>query len=140
MGKTKVQEKKKGMNLVAKILLMSMVSIGLMVLVAIYAIWSTGSAVANKMAEQELYTASLAVQMEIDALVPSGEYIQKGSKLYRRNTSINDNMTTFNSFVMKNNLVLMFFYGDTCLASTLDDETGAEYLGEVLPAKVVTRY
>lgn len=139
MGNVKEKDKKKGMNLVAKILLMSMVSIGLMVLVAIYAIWSTGSAVANKMAEQELYTASLAVQMEIDALVPSGEYIQKGSKLYRRNTSINDNMTTFNSFVMKNNLVLMFFYGDTCLASTLDDETGAEYLGEVLPAKVVDK-
>lgn len=139
MGKTKVKDKKKGMNLVAKILLMSMVSIGLMVLVAIYAIWSTGSAVANKMAEQELYTASLAVQMEIDALVPSGEYIQKGSKLYRRNTSINDNMTTFNSFVMKNNLVLMFFYGDTCLASTLDDETGAEYLGVTLSADVVDK-
>jgi len=139
MENTNVKVKKRGMNLVAKILLMSIVSIGLMVLVAIYAIWSTGSAIADKMAQQELYTASLAVQMEIDALVPSGEYVQKGSKLYRRNTSINDNMTTFNSFVMKNNLVLMFFYGDTCLASTLDDETGAEYLGAVLPANVVDK-
>ena len=139
MARFKEKESRRGMNLVAKILLMSLISIGLMVLVAIYAIWSTGSAIANKMAQQELYTASLAVQMEIDALVPSGEYVQKGSKLYRRNTSINDNMTTFNSFVMKNNLVLMFFYGDTCLASTLDDETGAEYLGEVLPAKVVDK-
>ena len=128
---------KKGLNLVGKILLMSMVSIGLMVLVAIYAIWSTGSATADTMAEQELYTASLAVQMEIDALVPSGEYIQKGSKLYRRNTSINDNMSTFNSFVMKTNMVLMFYYGDTCLASTLDDASGAEYLGEALPANIV---
>ncbi len=139
MARFKEKESKRGLSLVARILLMSLVSIGLMVLVAIYAIWSTGAAIANKMAQQELYTASLAVQMEIDALVPSGEYVQKGSKLYRRNTSINDNMTTFNSFVMKNNLVLMFFYGDTCLASTLDDETGAEYLGAVLPANVVDK-
>lgn len=137
MKDTKV--KKKSMNLVAKILLMSLVAIGIMALVAVFSIWSTGSAIADKMAEQELYTASLAVQMEIDALVPSGEYVQKGSKLYRRNTSISDNMTTFNTFVMKTNMVIMFYYGDTCLISTLADKTGTKVMGDTLSAEVVDK-
>lgn len=135
--KNKVSDKFKGMNLVGKILTMSLVPLILMVLVAIFAIWSTGSATATTMAKQELLTASLAVQMELDALSPTGEYTVHGTKLYRRNESINDNMSVFNTFVRKTQMIIMFFYGDTCLISTLDDETGADYLSYVLPADVV---
>ena len=33
--------------------------------------------------------------MELDALAPTGEFTMKGEKLYRRGTSIDDNMATF---------------------------------------------
>lgn len=132
MKKTKAAGKEKGLNLVGKLLLMAVIPIVLMGLVAVYAISSTGSATADTLAKQELYTASLAVEMELDALVPSGSYEQHGVELYRRNTSINDNMTVFNTFMNKTGLVLMFYYGDTCLISTVADETGADVMGDPL--------
>ncbi|MBR3684540.1 MAG: cache domain-containing protein [Lachnospiraceae bacterium] len=136
MRETKGTKKGKGSSLIARILLMAMIPLILMVGVAIYAVQSTGIATANQMAEQELFTSSLAVQMELDALAPTGEFTMKGEKLYRRGTSIDDNMATFNSFVLQTDLVLMFYYQDTCLISTLDDETGAELLTVTLPQSV----
>lgn len=136
---TKVADKIKGMNLVAKILLMALVPIVLMVLVAMFAIQSTGSATANKMAEQELYTASLAVEMEMDALSPNGAYRVKGAKLYRRNVCIDDNMTTFNTFRSKTGLVLMFYYEADCIISTLTNNLGETIMGEPLTDEILEK-
>ena len=133
----KVAEKIKGMNLVGKIMLMSMFPLVLMVIVAIIAIHSTGVATANKMAEQNLITASFAVEMEMDALVPNGAYKLRGTELYRRNTSINDNMTTFTNFRTKNNLILMFYYEDACIISTVTDEAGTAIMGENLTPELM---
>ncbi len=131
-GATKITEKIRGMNLVGKILLMSMVPLVLMVLIAMLAIRSTGSATADKMAEQELVTASFAVEMEMDALSPNGAYKKRGTELYRRNVSINDNMTTFTNFRTKTNLVLMFYYEGECIISTITDDTDTAVLGEAM--------
>lgn len=133
---TKVAEKIKGMNLVGKILLMSMVPIVLMVIVAMIAISSTGVATANKMAVQELTTASFAVEMEMDALVPNGNYKVRGTELYRRNTSINDNMTTFTKFRQATNLILMFYYEGECIISTVTDETNTAIMGDAMTEKM----
>ena len=139
MDVTKVADKIKGMNLVAKILLMALVPIVLMVIVAVYAIQSTGTATANKMAAQELTTAGLAVEMEMDALSPNGAYRVKGAELYRRNISINDNMTTFNSFRNQTGLVLMFYFEEQCLITTLTDELGTPITGENLSADILDK-
>ena len=136
-GKFNVVRKVMGLNLVAKIMLMAIVPIVLMVGVAMLAIWRTGSATADKMAEQELGTASFAVEMEMDALSPNGAYRQRGEKLYRRNVSINDNMATFNTFRQKTGLVLMFYFGDACVISTVTDEAGTTVMGDTLPPEVV---
>ncbi len=133
---TKVAEKIKGMNLVGKILLMSMVPIVLMVIVAMIAIRGTGVATANKMAVQELTTASFAVEMEMDALVPNGNYKVRGTELYRRNTSINDNMTTFTKFRQETNLILMFYYEGECIISTVTDETNTAIMGAAMTEKM----
>lgn len=129
---TKVADKIKGMNLVGKILIMSMVPLVLMVIIAMLAIQSTGSATAEKMAEQELITASLAIEMEMDALVPNGAYKLRGTELYRRNTSINDNMTVFTNFRTKTNLILMFFYEGECIISTVTDDTNTAILADAM--------
>ena len=57
-----VAEKIKGMNLVAKILLMAMVPLVLMGIVAMFAIQGTGSATAEKMAQQELATEPTVIK------------------------------------------------------------------------------
>lgn len=132
----KTGRENKGLNLVGKILLMSMVPLVLMVLVAMIAIQSTGSATAEKLAEQELVTASFAVEMEMDALVPNGAYKLRGTNLYRRNTSINDNMTVFTSFRKKTNLILMFYFEGECVITTVTDESGAEVMGETMSEKL----
>lgn len=120
----------KGMNLVSKLLLMSIVPLSALVLVATLAIQNTAAKTADKMAEQELNTASFAVEMEMDALSPNGAYKTRGEKLYRRNVSINDNMTVFNSFRNKTNLILMFYCEGECIISTLTDDTNNTIMGE----------
>jgi len=133
----KVADKIKGMNLVGKILLMSMFPLVVMVIVAMLAIQSTGSATAEKMAEKDLLTASYAVEMEMDALSPNGAYKKRGTELYRRNTSINDNMTTFTNFRTKTNLILMFYYEGECLISTVTDATNTAVMGEPLTEELM---
>ncbi len=134
---TKVAEKIKGMNLVGKILLMAIIPLVLMVIVAMLAIQGTGSATADKMAEQELVTASFAVEMEMDALSPNGAYKKRGDALYRRNVSINDNMTVFTNFRQKTNLVLMFYYEGECVISTVTDDTDTTVMGEAMSEKIM---
>jgi len=133
-----VAEKIKGMNLVAKILLMAMVPLVLMGIVAMFAIQGTGSATAEKMAQQELATATYAIEMEIDALVPNGAYRYKGTELYRNNTSISDNMVTFTNFRKNTNLIIMFYFEDACVISTVTDEAGTATMGDNLTEELKT--
>lgn len=139
MGMTKTTETKKGLKLVGKIMLMALVPMVLMVLFALLAIESSGSDTAEKLAEQELITASFAVEMELDALAPSGVYQVKHDKMYRRNVCINDNMSVFGTFQNKTQLVLMFYYGDTCQISTVKDKAGNVIMGETLPADIMEK-
>ncbi|MBP3594679.1 MAG: cache domain-containing protein [Lachnospiraceae bacterium] len=133
----KIAEKIMGMNLVGKILLMAMFPLIIMVIVAMLAIQSTGSATAEKMAEQELITASYAVEMEMDALSPNGAYKKRGTELYRRNVSINDSMTTFTTFRTKTNLVLQFYYEGECLISTATEDGTVATTGDAMSDKLV---
>lgn len=135
----KVAEKIKGMNLVGKILLMAMFPLIIMVVVAMLAIQSTGSATAEKMAEQELITASFAVEMEMDALSPNGAYKKRGTELYRRNVSINDNMTVFTNFRKKTNLVLQFYYEGECLISTATEDGSVATTGDALTEDLIQK-
>ncbi len=130
------EKSSKGLNLVGKILLMAMIPFVLMVLIAMLAIQSTGAVTAEKLAEQELVTASFAVEMEMDALVPNGAYKLRGTNLYRRNTSINDNMTVFTNFRNKTKLILMFYFEGECIITTVTDESGADVLGNAMSEKV----
>lgn len=132
----KLNDKRKGMNLVVKIMLMALVPLLLMVIMAMIAIQNTSSATAEKMAEDTLLTASYAVEMEMDALSPNGAYKKRGESLYRRNVNINDNMTTFTNFRKKTNLVLMFYYEGECVISTLTDEAGTTVMGEAMSEKI----
>jgi len=134
---TKVAEKIKGMNLTGKILLMAMFPLVIMVIVAMLAIQGTGSATAEKMAEQELITASFAVEMEMDALSPNGAYKKRGTELYRRNVSVNDNMTVFTTFRTKTNLVLQFYYEGECLISTATEDGSVATTGEAMSEELI---
>ena len=136
---TKVTDKIKGMNLVGKILLMAMFPLVIMVIVAMLAIQGTGSATAEKMAEQELITASFAVEMEMDALSPNGAYKKRGTELYRRNVSVNDNMTTFTTFRTKTNLILQFYYEGECLISTATEDGSVATTGDAMSEELVQK-
>ena len=136
---TKVADKLKGMNLIGKIMLMAIIPMVLMVVVAMIAIQSVGMATANKMAEHELKTASFAVEMEMDALSPNGAYRVRGEKLYRRNTCIDDNMTTFNNFRAQTGLVLMFYFEEKCIISTLTTPAGELINGDTLPTDILDK-
>ena len=133
----KVADKIMGMNLVGKILLMAMFPLIVMGIVATLAIQSTGSATADKMAEQELITASFAVEMEMDALSPNGAYKKRGTELYRRNVNVNDNMTVFTHFRQQTDLVLMFYFEGECLISTATPDGTVITNGEPMSEELV---
>ena len=132
-------EKVKNLRLVAKITLMATIPMLILSVFAILSVESTGSSVGEKLAKQELVTASYAVEMEMDALAKNSVYQMREDKFYRGNVCISDSMSTFNTFEMKTQLVIMFYYGDTCVISTIEDKGGNTVLGETLSPELMEK-
>ena len=76
----KVLEKKKGLNLMIKILITALIPLILIVVLAGVSIHSVGSVVATKLVMQEMQTASYAVEMTFDSL-GRGDYHSDGTNL-----------------------------------------------------------
>jgi len=135
----KLVEKIKGLRLVAKITLMAAIPMLILSVFAILSVEGTGSSVAEKLAEQELVTASYAIEMEMDALAKNGVYQMREDGLYRGNVWINAHMSDFDTFEMKTQLVIMFYYGDTCVISTIEDKAGNVTLGDTLSPELTEK-
>ncbi len=136
MGNTNKTGEKKGVSLIVKIMAMALFPIFLISLFSLAAIESTGSGTAVTLVEQELLTASFAIEMQLDELSPNGVYQVKNDKLYRRRVNIGDNMYTFDNFERKTGLVMMFYHEGTCYISTVLDDAGTEVKGEPLSAEI----
>lgn len=133
-----VLEKKKGLNLMAKILITALIPLVIIVVVAGISIHSVGVAVANKLVKHELQTTSYALEMTLESL-GSGDYRSDGTNLYKGNYNLTANQQTIDTFKQETNVDVTVFYGKTRMATSVVDKTGKRVVGTDISDKVYNK-
>ena len=131
----KVLEKKKGLNLMIKILIMALIPLILIVVLAGVSIHSVGSVVAKKLVMHEMQTASYALEMTFDSL-GSGDYHSDGTNLYKGNYNLNSNNQTIDDFKKKTNVDVTVFWKKTRMVTSAIDKDGKRVTGTAIPDSV----
>ena len=131
----KVLEKKKGLNLMKKILITALIPLILIVVLAGVSIHSVGSVVAKKLVMHEMQTASYALEMTFDSL-GSGDYHSDGTNLYKGNYNLNSNNQTIDDFKKKTNVDVTVFWKKTRMVTSAIDKDGKRVTGTAIPDSV----
>ena len=131
----KVLEKKKGLNLMTKILITALIPLILIVVLAGVSIHSVGSVVAKKLVMHEMQTASYALEMTFDSL-GSGDYHSDGTNLYKGNYNLNSNYQTIDDFKKKTNVDVTVFWKKTRMVTSAIDKDGKRVTGTAIPDSV----
>lgn len=131
----KVLEKKKGLNLMIKILITALIPLILIVVLAGVSIHSVGSVVAKKLVMHEMQTASYALEMTLDSL-GSGDYRSDGTNLYKGNYNLNSNNQTIDDFKKKTNVDVTVFWKKTRMVTSAIDKDGKRVTGTAIPDSV----
>ena len=131
----KVLEKKKGLNLMTKILIMALIPLILIVVIAGVSIHSVGSVVARKLVMHEMQTASYALEMTLDSL-GSGDYHSDGTNLYKGNYNLNSNNQTIDDFKKKTNVDVTVFWKKTRMVTSVIDKDGKRVTGTAISDSV----
>ena len=105
-----MDERKKGLKLVAKLLFAVIVPLLLMSLFAILAIQSAGNDTAKQMAKSELHTAAHALEMEL-SFAMNNQATGDGSQ-----------KKMLADFKEETGLEVLAFYGDSCVMSTMSGD------------------
>lgn len=128
-------KKKKGLNLMIKILILSLVPILIIVVMAGLAIRSVGVQVSDKLIKHELNATIYAMEMTLSAL-NSDDYRCDGTNLYKGNYNITKNETTLDVFKKNTQVDVTIFWGKTRMATTVIDSTGKRVIGTEISDKV----
>ncbi len=131
----KVLEKKKGLNLMTKILVTALIPLILIVVIAGMSIHSVGSVVARKLVMHEMQTASYALEMTLDSL-GSGDYRSDGTNLYKGNYNLTSNNQTIDDFKKKTNVDVTVFWKKTRMVTSAIDKDGKRVTGTAIPDSV----
>lgn len=131
----RVLEKKKGLNLMTKILITALIPLILVVVISGVSIHSVGSVVARKLVKHELQTASYALEMTFDSL-GGGDYHSDGTNLYKGNYNLNSNNQTIDDFKKKTNVDVTVFWKKTRMVTSAIDKDGKRVIGTVIPDSV----
>ena len=131
----KALEKKKGLNLMTKILITALIPLILIVVLAGVSIHSVGSVVAKKLVMHEMQTASYALEMTFDSL-GSGDYHSDGTNLYKGNYNLNSNNQTIDDFKKKTNVDVTVFWKKTRMVTSAIDKDGKRVTGTAIPDSV----
>lgn len=131
----KVLEKKKGLNLMTKILITALIPLILIVVIAGVSIHSVGSVVARKLVKHELQTASYALEMTLDSL-GGGDYRSDGTNLYRGNYNLTANNQTIDDFKKKTNVDVTVFWKKTRMVTSVIDKDGKRVTGTAISDSV----
>ena len=131
----RVLEKKKGLNLMTKILITALIPLILIAVIAGVSIHSVGSVVARKLVKHEMQTASYALEMTLDSL-GSGDYHSDGTNLYKGNYNLNSNNQTIDDFKKKTNVDVTVCWKKTRMVTSVIDKDGKRVTGTAISDSV----
>ncbi len=128
-------QKRKGLNLIGKILTVSVIPIAILVLIAGLAIQSVGKVVSSKMAKHELSATTYAMEQTL-GILSAGDYSYDGTNLYKGETNITASQSALDQFKQETDVDVTLFWGDTRMATSIVDNSGNRVVGTKASADV----
>ena len=122
------ERRKKGLNLMMKILIVVLTPLILMVLLAIFAIRSVGSTMARELVEHELTANLYTIRTEL-SLLGEGDYSYSGDKLYKGEYCISDNQVFLDDLKENTDIDFTIFWDKTRVATSIKDDSGSRIVG-----------
>lgn len=128
-------EKKKGMNLMVKILITAMIPLVLIVIMAGLAIRIVGVDLSNKLVQHELRATVYAMEMTLSNL-SDGDYRSDGKSLYKGSYNLTENQDFMDEFKKNTDVDITLFWGKTRMATSIFDNSGKRVIGTEISEKV----
>lgn len=122
------ERRKKGLNLMMKILIVVLIPLILMVLLAIFAIRSVGSTMARELVDHELTANLYTIRTEL-SLLGEGDYSYSGDKLYKGEYCISDNQVFLDDLKENTDIDFTIFWDKTRVATSIKDDSGSRIVG-----------
>lgn len=128
MNEEKEIRQKAGMNMIAKILLVTMIPLLILVFLATLAIKAVGKNVASKLAEHELNATTYAIEQTL-ATVSSEDFSSDGNSIYKGEMNLTEDETFLDNFKAETDVDVTLFWGDTRMATSMVDSQGNRLIG-----------
>ena len=125
-------KKKKGLNLLAKILGAVTIPLVLLVIVTGLSLKAVGTDVAEGLTQRELQTAVYALKDKME-LLDSGEFSLEGSNLLKGTYDLTADTAFFDSFLANTEVDITVFWGNTRYATSITDASGSRVVGTTIP-------
>lgn len=130
-----VLEKKKGLNLMMKILVVAVIPLILLVFMAGLAIRSVGISVSEKCVEHELAASIYALEQTM-SLLADGDWNYDGTNLYKGDYNLSGSQEFLDSFKENTGIDVTIFWGTTRKATSIFDKEGNRVVGTEISDKV----
>lgn len=129
-----VMKKKKGVNLLVKILITTMIPLIILVVMSGLAIRAVGVSVADKLIKHELNATIYAMETTLSAL-SNGDYRYDGKNLYKGTYNITEKQEFLDEFKKSTDVDVTLFWGNTRVATTILDQSGNRVVGTEISEK-----
>ncbi len=129
-------QKRKGLNLMAKILLLVLVPLMILVIMSGLAIRSLGIFVSERVVEHELGTTAYSIKVTLSRLGGGGDYSYDGENFYKGDFNISEDQGTLDEFLNATDVNVTIFWEDLRVASSARDESGNRIIGTRLDADI----
>lgn len=130
-----ILQKKKGMNLMVKILIVALVPLAVLVLIAGIAIQKVGVNVSEKQVQHELETTVYAMEMTLTTL-SGGDYYYGGGSLYKGDFNISRDQSFLDEFKKNTDVDVTLFWGKSRVATSIFDDDGKRIIGTEISDEV----
>lgn len=130
-----VLEKKKGLNLMMKILVISVIPLIILVFMAGLAIRSVGISVSEKCVQHELNSSIYALEQTL-SMLSDGDWSYDGNALYKGEYNISDSQGFMDAFKENTDVDVTICWGTTRMATSIVDKNGNRAVGTEISDKV----
>lgn len=130
-----VLEKKKGLNLMMKILVISVIPLIILVFMAGLAIRSVGISVSEKCVQHELNASIYALEQTL-SMLSDGDWSYDGNALYKGEYNISDSQGFMDAFKENTDVDVTICWGTTRMATSIVDKNGNRAVGTEISDKV----
>ncbi len=121
-------ERKKGLNLIAKIMIVAVIPLIILLAFATMAMRSIGKETSARQVQHELKATEYALSLLLDSL-DEGDYSYDGTSLYKGDYNLTSNQKILDDFLASTGVDVTIFWGDTRVVTSIFNDAGQRILG-----------